>query len=298
MSASLQAAGFAGTVNNGSLLAAIAVSMVVGVVGFLSPCVLPLVPGYLSYVAGLSGSALAEDEDEDEPGDGGPGGTVVVGGTAVAGDGTVVATRAPRARTRSRRRIQRRMVAGALLFVAGFTAIFVATGALFGTLGSQIAVHHAGLEQFFGAFTIAMGLVFIGKIPFLQREFKIHRLPRAGLLGAPVLGMTFGLAWTPCLAPTFTAVYQLATIQATAGRGAILSAAYCFGLGVPFVLVALGVGWVGSTLRVLRRHAGLVAQFGGVLLIVFGVLMLTGLWDRWMYSLNSAFAGSFIGSDL
>jgi cytochrome c-type biogenesis protein len=238
--------------------------LLVGLVGFLSPCVLPLVPGYLSYVAGLSGA------DAVQPGS----------------SGTVTVVR------------QRRMVAGALLFVLGFTAVFVATGALFGTLGSQIAVHRVGLERILGGFTILMGLVFIGRIPFLQREFKIHRLPRAGLLGAPVLGVTFGLAWTPCLAPTFTAVYSLATQQATAGRGAILSAAYCFGLGVPFVLVAMGMGWVTGALAMLRRHARLVSQLGGLLLIVFGVLMLTGTWDSWMYRLNSAFAGSFIGSGL
>lgn len=249
------ASGFTQTVTGGSLLAAIAVAVLVGVVGFVSPCVLPLVPGYLSYVAGLSGSE----------------------GEAVK---------------------QRKMVFGALLFVCGFTAVFVATGALFGTLGSQIAEHHVALERFFGGFTILMGLVFVGRLAILQRELKVHRLPQAGLLGAPLLGVTFGLAWTPCLAPTFSAVYQLATIQATAGRGALLSAAYCFGLGVPFILVALGVGWVSRALKVLRRHAKVVSQFGGGLLIVFGVLMLTGVWDSWMYHLNAAFAGSFIGSGL
>lgn len=249
------ASGFSQTVTGGSLIAAIAVALLVGVIGFLSPCVLPLVPGYLSYVAGLSGSE---------------------------GDGVK----------------QRRMVLGALLFVCGFTAVFVATGALFGTLGSQIAAHHVALERFFGVFTILMGLVFVGRLAFLQRELKVHRLPQAGLLGAPLLGITFGLAWTPCLAPTFSAVYQLATIQATAGRGAVLSAAYCLGLGVPFILVALGVGWVSRALKVLRRHARLVSQLGGGLLMLFGLLMLTGVWDSWMYHLNAAFAGSFIGSGL
>jgi cytochrome c-type biogenesis protein len=141
-------------------------------------------------------------------------------------------------------------------------------------------------------------LVFIGKIPFMQREFKVRRLPRSGLLGAPLLGVTFGLAWTPCLAPTFAAVYQLATIQATAARGAFLSAAYCLGLGVPFVLVAMGLGWVTGALKVLRRHARLVSQLGGALLILFGLLMLTGTWDHWMNTLNSQFASSFIGSGL
>jgi cytochrome c-type biogenesis protein len=265
---------FVGTVNNGSLIAAIAVSLLVGVVGFLSPCVLPLVPGYLSYVAGLSGATEQSAESS--------------GGSSGSSRTAMLITRT----------VQRRTVLGALLFVAGFTAIFVATGALFGTLGSQIAEHRVGLERFFGVFTIVMGLAFIGKIPFLQREVKIHRLPRAGLVGAPILGITFGLAWTPCLAPTFSAVTQLATIQATAGRGAVLSAAYCIGLGVPFILVAFGVGWVTGALRVVRRHARMVSQFGGALLILFGVAMLTGVWDTWMYTLNSTFAGSFIGSGL
>jgi cytochrome c-type biogenesis protein len=245
--------GFVSTVNSGSLVAALAVSLLVGLVGFLSPCVLPLVPGYLSYVAGLAGA-----------------------------DGGAVK--------------QRRMVAGAFLFVAGFTGVFVAGGALFGTLGSSIVEHHVALQRVFGVITIVMGLVFVGCIPFMQREFKLHRLPRSGLVGAPLLGVTFGLAWTPCLAPTFAAVYQLATIQATAGRGALLATAYCFGLGVPFVLVAMGLGWVTGALKVVRRHARLVSQLGGALLVVFGVLMLTGTWDHWMNALNTRFAGSFIGS--
>jgi cytochrome c-type biogenesis protein len=254
-SPTLAADGFVSTVNSGSLIVAAAVSLIVGVVGFLSPCVLPLVPGYLSYVAGLAGA-----------------------------DGSAVK--------------QRRMVGGALLFVLGFTAVFVAGGALFGTLGSSITEHHVVLQRIFGTITILMGLVFIGRIPFLQREFKVHKLPQSGLLGAPLLGVTFGLAWTPCLAPTISAVLQLATIQATAGRGALLSVAYCLGLGVPFVLVAMGLGWVTGALKVVRRHARLVSQFGGALLIVFGLLMLTGTWDHWMNVLNSKFAGSFIGSGL
>jgi cytochrome c-type biogenesis protein len=254
-SATLAADGFVSTVNGGSLIAAAAVSLLVGVVGFLSPCVLPLVPGYLSYVAGLAGA-----------------------------DGGAVK--------------QRRMVAGALLFILGFTAVFVAGGALFGTLGSSIADHHVALQHTFGVITIVMGLVFIGQIPFMQREFKVHRLPQSGLIGAPLLGVTFGLAWTPCLAPTFAAVYQLATIQATAGRGALLSAAYCLGLGVPFVLVAMGLGWVPGALKVVRKHARLVSQLGGGLLVLFGILMLTGTWDHWMAVLNSKFASSFIGSGL
>ncbi|HTZ44248.1 MAG TPA: cytochrome c biogenesis protein CcdA [Jatrophihabitans sp.] len=249
------ASGFSTTVTDGALLPAAGVALLVGVIGFLSPCVLPLVPGYLSYVAGLAGA-------DQEAG-----------------------------RTR-------RMLLGALLFVLGFTAVFTATGALFGTLGSSIAVHHVALERVFGAITIGMGLVFLGRFSRLQREVKVHRLPRAGLLGAPLLGLTFGLAWTPCLTPTFGAVYALAASQATAGRGALLSVFYCLGLGVPFLLVAAGLGWVSGALRVVRRHSRLVSQVGGAVLIVMGVLLLTGTWDHWMNELRVQFAGTGLGSGL
>jgi cytochrome c-type biogenesis protein len=249
------ASGFSTTVVDGSLIPAAGVALLVGVVGFLSPCVLPLVPGYLSYVAGLAG----------------------------------VAGQAHR---------QRRMVAGAVLFVLGFTAIFVATGALFGTLGSTIAVHRLALERIFGVVTIVMGLVFLGRFSLLQREVKVHRLPKAGLLGAPLLGLTFGLAWTPCLTPTFSAVYGLAATQGTAGRGALLSACYCFGLGVPFLLVAMGLGWVSGALAVVRKHARLVSQLGGAVLIVMGALLLSGVWDHWMNLLRLDFANTGIGSGL
>jgi len=255
----LLANGFSSTVTDGALLPAAGVALIVGVVGFLSPCVLPLVPGYLSYVAGL------------------------------AGDSTGTGQSAHR---------QRRMFVGALLFVLGFTAVFVATGALFGTLGSSINVHRLLLERIFGIVTIGMGLVFLGRFRFLQREVKVHRLPRAGLLGAPLLGLTFGLAWTPCLTPTFGAVYALAATQGTAGRGALLSAAYCLGLGVPFLLVALGLGWVSGALAVVRRNARLVSQLGGAVLIVMGVLLLGGVWDHWMNYLRLQFAGVGVGSGL
>jgi cytochrome c-type biogenesis protein len=258
------ASGFSSTVTDGGLIPAAGVALLVGVLGFLSPCVLPLVPGYLSYVAGLAGDS--------------------------AGD-TVGAVQGGRRR-------QRRMVGGALLFVLGFTAVFVATGALFGTLGSTINVHRLLLERVFGLVTIAMGLVFLGRFRFLQREAKLHRLPPAGLLGAPLLGLTFGLAWTPCLTPTFGAVYALAASQGTAGRGALLSAAYCLGLGVPFLLVAAGLGWVSGALAVVRRHARLVSQVGGAVLILMGVLLFSGVWDHWMNYLRLEFAGVGVGSGL
>ncbi len=253
------ASGFSNTVTDGALVPAAGVALLVGVIGFLSPCVLPLVPGYLSYVAGLAG----------------------------ADDGSSSAARK-----------QRRMITGALLFVLGFTAVFVATGALFGTLGSSIAQHHVLLERVFGVVTIGMGLVFMGRFSFMQREMKVHRLPKAGLLGAPLLGLTFGLAWTPCLTPTFGAVYALAATQGTAGRGALLSVFYCLGLGVPFLLVAMGLGWVSGALTVVRKHARLVSQLGGAVLIVMGILLLTGVWDHWMNVLRADFANTGIGSGL
>jgi len=234
--------GFSHTVSDGPLLAAAAVSALVGIVGFLSPCVLPLVPGYLSYVAGLSGS----------------------------GDG------------RADLPSQRRMVAGAFLFVLGFTAIFVAQGALFGTLAGTIRRDMRVLEIVLGAITVVMGVVFLGGVGFLQRELRIHRLPRAGLVGAPLLGAAFGLAWAPCLTPTFGTVYSLAATQGTAGRGAFLTVFYCLGLGVPFILVALGFGWVARVLGFLRRHTRVVSAVGGGLLIVIGVLLVTGEWTHLM----------------
>ena len=246
---------FSDTVTDGALIPAAGVALLVGVIGFLSPCVLPLVPGYLSYVAGLAGA-----------------------------DDTVGR--------------QRRMVTGALLFVLGFTAVFVATGALFGTLGSSIAVHRVLLERVFGVITVAMGLVFMGRFKFMQREFKVHKLPQAGLFGAPLLGLTFGLAWTPCLTPTFSAVYGLAATQGTAGRGAVLSVVYCLGLGVPFVLVAMGLGWVSNALTLVRKHARLVSQIGGGVLIVMGILLLSGVWDHWMDYLRLEFANVGVGANL
>ncbi len=250
--------GFTDTVTNGPLLVAAGVSALVGLIGFLSPCVLPLVPGYLSYVAGLSGADTSRG--------------------AAGGRG--------------------RIVAGAVLFVLGFTAIFVAEGVLFGSLGAAIRDHRLAIERVMGVVTIVMGFVFVGWIPLLQREFRFHRLPRAGLVGAPLLGVAFGLAWGPCLTPTFSAVYSMAFTSATAGRGAFLMTFYCLGLGIPFVLVALGIGWVTGALGFVRRHARVISQVGGLLLIVIGVLLVTGTWDHWMNWLSGQIGNTGVGSNL
>jgi cytochrome c-type biogenesis protein len=190
------------------------------------------------------------------------------------------------------------MVGGAALFVIGFTVIFVAEGVLFGSLGAAIRDHTVTIERVLGVVTVVMGIVFLGGIPWLQRERRIHRLPAAGLVGAPILGATFGLAWGPCLTPTFSAVFALAYDQSTAGRGAFLMACYCLGLGVPFVLVALGVGWVSGALGVVRRHMGLVSRVGGALLVVMGILLVTGAWNHWMDALRSTVGSTGVGSGL
>ena len=179
------------------------------------------------------------------------------------------------------------MLSGALLFVLGFTALLVAEGALLGQLGRSIAEHTLLIERILGAVTIVMGIAFLGGIGLLQRDLKFHRLPRAGLLGAPVLGFTFALAWTPCLTPTFSAIYGLSVSQQGAGRGALLMMFYCLGLGVPFVLVALGFGWVSGALGFVRRHRRVVSAIGGVLLIVIGVLLVSGLWNTYVIDLRS-----------
>ena len=236
---------FANTVTDGPLLVAAAAAALVGVLGFLSPCVLPLVPGYLSYVTGLTSADAV-----------------------------------PR---------QRRMLAGGALFVAGFTAVFVASGALLGAVGQTIATDRLTLERIAGAITIVMGLVFLGRIRPLQRSVRIPGLPRAGLAGAPLVGAAFGLAWTPCLTPTVGAVYALSISQNTAGRGAILAAAYCLGLGIPFLLVAAGFGWLSRALGFIRRHHQVIGGIGGAVLVIMGVLLVSGVWDHWMNVLRATF---------
>jgi cytochrome c-type biogenesis protein len=178
--------------------------------------------------------------------------------------------------------------------VLGFTVVFVSYGAAFGGLGRALFSHQRVIEQVLGAVTVVLGLAFLGLIPGLQRELRVHRLPSAGLLGAPVLGVVFGLGWTPCVGPTLGAVQTLAFNSASAGRGALLSVAYCVGLGVPFVLAAFGFRWLVGAFAAVRRHSMWVTRVGGALLVVLGVLVLTGWWDQWMTYLR-AWAGIHSG---
>jgi cytochrome c-type biogenesis protein len=256
---------FSGLVTDGPLLVAAAVAALVGLISFASPCVLPLVPGYLSYVAGLVGTGAPEGEP-------------VSGGTATA----VRTAVSPRTR----------MVLGAVLFVLGFTAVFVAFGTAFGGLGRLLLQHADLLNRIFGVITILVGLAFLGWLPLLQRTARLTARPAAGLAGAPLLGVVFGLGWTPCLGPTLSAVYSLAFSEATATRGALLGLAYCLGLGIPFVLVALGARWAMGATAFLRRHARTVTRVGGAVLVLVGLLLVTGAWTELMGWLRSWLAAT------
>jgi cytochrome c-type biogenesis protein len=262
---------FARIVTGGPFVVAAVVAALAGLVSFLSPCVLPLVPGYLSYVGGLTGTEATEAT-----------------ATSPSGDGAVA----------TRTRVRSRTVLGAVLFVLGFTVVFVAYGVLFGRLGSLLIEHQRLLERILGVVVILLGLAFLGWLPGVSRELRIHRFPAAGLLGAPLLGVVFGLGWTPCIGPTLGAVQSLALSTAGARRGAALSAAYCLGLGVPFVLVAIGARWLVSALGVVRRHANVVTYVGGGLLVVLGLLLVTGLWGEMTIELTSRVGQTGLGTSL
>jgi cytochrome c-type biogenesis protein len=270
---------FRSLVADGPLLVAAGVAALVGLISFASPCVLPLVPGYLAYVSGLVGTAAPAAEASGTAGTG-------TGGTGTGGTATAVrAEVAPRAR----------MVLGAVLFVLGFTAVFVAFGAAFGGLGRLLLTYADVLNRVFGVITILVGLGFLGWLPLLQRTKRLSARPAAGLAGAPLLGIVFGLGWTPCLGPTLSAVYSLAFTEATATRGALLGVAYCLGLGIPFVLVALGARWAMGATTFLRRHARTVTRVGGAVLVVVGLLLVTGAWTEIMQWLRSWLAATGFG---
>jgi cytochrome c-type biogenesis protein len=284
---------FVETVTSGPMLLALPVAAAAGLVSFLSPCVLPLVPGYLSYVTGLSGAELGDDRPRataparddlrpvpaDTPGGEPQGEDHRAGGAAVA-----VAD--PEVRVR-----RGRVLAGSLLFVAGFSAVFITSGAFFGYLGSELFAYRAVLERVLGVLVIVLGLVFLGLLPGMQRTVRFSRLPSPGLAGAPLLGVLFGVGWTPCLGPTLAAVQTLAYTQASAGRGAILTAAYCVGLGIPFVLTGLAFRRALGAFAVVRRHYRLVMRIGGGLLVVVGLLLLSGLWEVAMAEVRGWIAG-------
>ena len=266
-------------VRDGSLLVAIPIAMAAGLVSFLSPCVLPLVPGYLSYVTGMSGQDLAgasasADADADGNADADADGT---------NDGEGNASHPAR-----------RIALGALGFVLGISVVFVSFGAVFGGLGRAMRDNEELLTRVFGVLTILLGLLFAGvfsRVGLLNREVRIHRLPRAGWLGAPLLGITFALGWTPCIGPTLGVVLGLAASsdQASAVRGAVLSFAYCLGLGVPFLVTGLAFSRAMAAIAVVKRHYRAVVTAGGAMLVVIGVLQVTGVWTQLMNDVQTRF---------
>lgn len=243
---------------SGPLFVALALALAAGALSFASPCCLPLVPGYVGYLAGLVG-AQDPTRATSEP--------------------------APR---------RRRVAAAAILFVAGFTVVFTAGVLVVLGLSDLLITSELLLQRIGGVVTIVMGLVFLGFIPALQRDVRIHRLPRGGLSSAPLLGAVYGLGWTPCLGPTLTGVIALATgtqIGPTTLRGLVLVLAYCAGLGIPFVLIALGTDWAVRTTGWMRRHIRALQVVGGAMLLVVGTLLLTGLWGAFIAWMRGPIGG-------
>ena len=262
-----------GDLAGGSLVLAIPVAFAAGFISFLSPCVLPLVPGYLSYVTGLSGADLAGDVAVSD----GPGAAV-----------------APAAHLAARH--THRVLLGSVLFVLGFSVVFIGEGTLFGHLGNLgshwLLTHQTLVNRIGGGLTIALGVIFLGVLPRTQREWRFHRLPRAGVAGAPLLGVLFAVGWTPCIGPTLGTVLQLAFDQqslATASRGALLTAFYCAGLGIPFVIAGLAFRRAIGAFDFVKRHYAVVVWIGGALLIAVGLLLVTGAWTSLSQDLRDMF---------
>ena len=221
---------------SGSLILALPVALLAGLISFFSPCVIPLLPGYLSYATGLSGADLADAK-------------------------------------------RSRMVLGAVLFVLGFSVVFILIGSLTGAAGAWLFTHTRQLNVVLGVITILLGLAFLGAVPFLQRDWRIHQVPAVGLAAAPVIGFLFGVGWTPCVGPTLAAINVLSVNEATAARGAVLSGVFALGLGLPFIAAALAYRRVLGAFAVIRRHQQHIVRLGGVMMIAVGLLLVTGWWD-------------------
>lgn len=273
------------TVSDGPFLLAAPVAAAAGLVSFLSPCCLPLVPGYLSYMTGLTGAELEAGAAAPAPALA----HAVAGGPTRGPVPLGLPADLPRPLTTARGRGQ--VLLGSILFVLGFSAVFVAAGAAFGSVGSLLAVHQVAVDRVAGAFTVILGLAFLGLVPVLQRDVRVHRLPRVGLAGAPLLGVVFGVGWTPCLGPTLAAVQTLAFTQGTAGRGAALTFVYCLGLGLPFVAAALAFRRALRVFGMVKRHYRLVTRLGGALLVLVGLLLASGLWNQFIINIRGPVSG-------
>lgn len=234
----------ADTITNGSLLIAMPLAVLAGFVSFLSPCVAPLVPGYVSLITGLSADELIEGRGH-----------------------------------------RNRALAGTVGFTLGFAVLFMSYGAAFGGIGSALVRNQAAISRGLGVLVIVLGIAYLGRIPLFEREFGPQMRGRGGVLMSPLLGLAFGLGWVPCVGPTLAAVQTMAFSEASAWRGAGLSLLYSLGLGLPFIIIGLFFERSLVALRWMRTYRGRIQQFGGVMLILLGILLVTGLWDQlsvWM----------------
>ena len=287
-------------VQTGPLILAAPIAAAAGALTFLSPCVLPLVPGYLSYVTGMSGTDAQQAE------------ATAAERVAVAPDGTSVAVEAagsaasaetgaaapapaaPAARPAGATR--GRTLLGTVLFVIGFSLVFATEGLAFGGLGLVLERHQAGVTQVLGGVTIVLGLMFAGvfdRFPITGRIVRPAIRPRAGLIGAPLLGVLFAVSWTPCIGPTLTAVLSLSFTSGTAVRGAVLAFIYGLGLGIPFIIVALAFQRGIAAFQFARRHAQLIARIGGGLLVLVGILEVSGAWTAAIVWLKTHWLASY-----
>jgi cytochrome c-type biogenesis protein len=280
---------FAELARGGPLLLAVGAAALAGLVSFLSPCVLPLVPGYLSYVTGLAGADLEGRGASERKG---PllSDSVVQGALPNPGTGAVAGPAAGLAADPARQRVlavKGRVLAGTLLFIAGFTTVFVLAAILAADAGAALLDHRRALQIGVGALVILLGLAFLGLLPGTQREFRIHRLPAAGLLGAPVFGAVFALSWVPCVGPTLGAVLLMASTSGQTNRAVVLAVAYCLGLGLPFVAFGLGFHRLLGLFRAVRRNSRWVTRAGGALLILIGLALITGGWQDFVIWLQT-----------
>ena len=275
-------------VASGPLLLAFPVAAAAGAVSFLSPCCLPLVPGYLSYVTGMAGAEAGPRPSDGPAPDGSPG----PGGGE--GAGVAVATRPVAVAPAPVPPPRGRVVAGTALFVLGFSLVFVAYGAVIGGLGHLMTSHADEFTRILGGLTIILGLMFAGvfdRFAFAGRMFRPSARPKAGLAGAPLLGMMFGFGWAPCTGPTLAAVLALSASSGTAGRGSVLAFVYALGLGIPFLLMSLGLQTGMRVVGFARRHARRITQVGGAMLVCVGVLEVSGLWLTFIATLQTHWSG-------